>query len=167
MIGPHPWDHLGTSLTVSCRRIRPQVDMSLGRSLTTHQASPEKPTMTGSVVSALPRTKALCELKGQTQVPLSGRGLGKAQCQPGTSHLIAWASPKATASWGFLPPRAFQQLAAPHFLCELRPRTRLWDLRTWAQIPGAPSLSEPLCPSPNGGVDGDCTCPWGGRISSP
>lgn len=75
-------------------------------------AGPQKATVTGCVASALPTTKNLCELKGQTQVPLSGRGLGEAQSQSGTSHLTAWASPKPTVSQGFLLPRALQLLAA-------------------------------------------------------
>lgn len=113
--------------------------MSLVRSLPAHQAGPEKPTVTGSVVSVLPRTQALCELKGQTQVSLSGRGLGNAQSQSGTSHLTAWASPKPTMFQGFFLPRILQFLAGPPSLGALRPGKTL-GLRMWAQSPGAPSL---------------------------
>lgn len=55
-----------------------------------------------SMASTSPRTKAPCELAGQTQAPLSRRGLGEAQSPPGASHLEAWASSsRDTASWGF------------------------------------------------------------------
>ena len=86
--------------------------MGLVRLLVIYQAGPEKV----SVASASPRTKALCELKGQTQAPLSGRSLGKAQGQPGTSHLAAWASSRDTVPWGFFLSRARQSSLPPPVL---------------------------------------------------
>ena len=80
---------LGTSLTVSHTRIR-------STHLVVCPTDPEKPSMTVSVASTSPRTKVLCELEGQTQVPLSGRALGEAQSQLGTSHLADWASSRDT-----------------------------------------------------------------------
>ena len=52
------------------------------------------------VASTSPRTKAPCELAGQTQAALSGRGLGEAQSPPGAFHLTAWASSSSdTVPW--------------------------------------------------------------------
>lgn len=101
-----PGPCLGTSLMASHRRIRSTGGYDLVRLQAVCQAGPEKPSMMVSVASVSPRTKAPCELAEQTQAPLSGRGLGEAQSQPGPSHLATWAFPRDAVTGAFLLSRA-------------------------------------------------------------
>ena len=82
------------------RRNRSTGDCKPAEAPDIYQSGPEKPSVPVRVASTSPRTKAPCELAGQTQAPLSGRGLGEAQSPPGAFHLTAWASSSSdTVPW--------------------------------------------------------------------
>lgn len=83
---------LGPCLMVSHRRNRSTGGCEPAEAPGIYQSGPEKPSVLVSVASTCPRTKAPCELAGQTQAPLSGRGLSEAQSPPRAFHLTAWAS---------------------------------------------------------------------------